>query len=117
MLTSYSHTPQLADLRRCVHARRSDVVPGALPAPRRPWSLPDRLDDRTRKDMINDYRAGATAASLATTHGLSLRSVKRLLATAEVRRTRGQRDGSSCASRAIDDLTGSPASQSLRVHE
>jgi hypothetical protein len=36
--------------------------------------------------MIDAYRAGTTAASLAATHGLSLRSVKRLLAAAGARR-------------------------------
>jgi hypothetical protein len=32
------------------------------------------------------YRAGTTAASLAITYGLSLRSVKRLLSSAGIRR-------------------------------
>jgi hypothetical protein len=36
--------------------------------------------------MIAAYRAGTTAASLATTYELSLRSVKRVLAVAGVRR-------------------------------
>jgi hypothetical protein len=36
--------------------------------------------------MIAAYRGGTTAASLATTHELSPRSVKRLLASAGVRR-------------------------------
>jgi hypothetical protein len=46
----------------------------------------DRLDERTRAAVIAAYRAGSTAASLAATHELSLRSVKRMLAAAGVRR-------------------------------
>lgn len=48
--------------------------------------LQDRLDDRTRDDLIAAYRAGTTAASIAAAHGLSIRSVKRLLASAGARR-------------------------------
>jgi hypothetical protein len=58
----------------------------APPAAKQPWSLRDRLDEHTRDELIAAYRAGTTAASLATTHELSLRSVKRLLAAAGVRR-------------------------------
>ncbi|MCA1681696.1 MAG: hypothetical protein LC700_00745, partial [Actinobacteria bacterium] len=61
VLVSYSHSTPPADLQRCADAPRSSVVPA---------------------DMIAAYRAGTTAASLATTHGLSLRSVKRLLTSA-----------------------------------
>jgi hypothetical protein len=86
VLTSYSHTTKLADLRRCRHASRSADVAAAPPASTTPWSLRERLDERTRADMIATYRTGATAGSLATAHGLSLRSVKRLLAAAGVRR-------------------------------
>jgi hypothetical protein len=46
--------------------------------------LRDRLDARTRATMIDAYRAGATAASIAAVHGLSARSVKRLVADAGV---------------------------------
>lgn len=35
--------------------------------------------------MVAAYRAGTTSASLATTHELSLSSVKRMLAAARVR--------------------------------
>jgi hypothetical protein len=86
VLTSYSHTTNLADLQRFVAGRRSNVVSVAPPAAKRPWSLRDRLDELTRDDLIAAYRAGTTAASLATTHELSLRSVKRMLAAAGVRR-------------------------------
>jgi hypothetical protein len=86
VLTSYSHTTQLADLQRCVKARRPDVVPVASAVPKTPWSLQDRLNERTRDDLIAAYRAGTTAASLATTHELSRRSVTRMLAAAGVRR-------------------------------
>jgi hypothetical protein len=86
VLTSYSHTPQVPELQLCVNARQSEAVKVARPASGRPWSLRDRLDERTRADLIAAYHAGATAASLAAHHGLSLRSVKRLLAAAGVRR-------------------------------
>ena len=86
VLASYSHTIHSADLQLCVSTHRSDVVPVAPQASKRPWSLRDCLDERTRADMIAAYRAGTTAASLATTHGLSLRSVKRLLTSAGVHR-------------------------------
>jgi hypothetical protein len=43
--------------------------------------------ERDIAELITAYRDSATAASLATTHGVSLRSVKRLLHTAGVRRT------------------------------
>lgn len=85
VLASYSHTRQTADLQRC-NTHRSDVVPAARRAPKRPWSLRDRLDERTRADMVAAYQAGSTAASLAVAHGLSVRSVKRLMAAAGVRR-------------------------------
>ncbi len=86
VLAAYSHTPDLAGLRHCANIYRPENDPVARPAPRRPWNLRDRLDERTRADMIAAYRAGTTAASLATTHELSLRSVTRLLAAAGVRR-------------------------------
>jgi hypothetical protein len=66
--------------------RRAALVPAAPSASKRPWSLRERLDEGTRVDLIDTYRAGATSASLATAHGLSLRSVKRLVAAAGVRR-------------------------------
>jgi hypothetical protein len=88
VLTSYSHTTHLVDLHLCVQRRRPDVVLAAQPASKRPWSLRDRLDERTRAEMIVAYSAGATAASLAEAYGLSLRSVKRLVATTGVRRRR-----------------------------
>jgi hypothetical protein len=86
VLTSYSHTTHLPDLRICIDAPRSDAVSAATSASKRPWSLRDRLDERTRADLIATYLAGTTAAMLAVTHGLSLRSVKRLVAAAGVRR-------------------------------
>jgi DNA-directed RNA polymerase specialized sigma24 family protein len=53
---------------------------------KRPWSLRERLDEREIVGLITAYCDGATAATLATVHGVSLRSVKRLLHTAGVRR-------------------------------
>ena len=56
------------------------------------WSLRERLDERNIAELISAYRDGATAVSLAATHGMSLRSVERLLHFADVRRalsTRG----------------------------
>jgi len=64
----------------------------ARPSAKRPWSLRERLDERDIAELITAYRDGATAASLATTHSVSLTSVKRLLRTAGVSRapsTRG----------------------------
>jgi hypothetical protein len=60
-----------------------------LPRPnaKRPWSLRDRLDERDITDLITAHREGATAASLANAHDLSLNSVKHLLHIAGVRRT------------------------------
>ena len=52
------------------------AVPASHTVAKRAWSLRDRLDERTRVDVIDAYRAGATAASLASAHGLSLRSIK-----------------------------------------
>ena len=86
VLTSYSHTTQLADLQLCIDTPRSNAGSATTPASRRPWSLRDRLDERTRADLIAAYRDGTTAASLATTYGLSPRSVKRLVAAAGARR-------------------------------
>jgi hypothetical protein len=82
VLTSYSHTTHPADLQPCGAARAITGVPSARPSSKPPWSLRDRLDERTRASMINAYRAGATAAFLAAAHGISLRSVKRLVAAA-----------------------------------
>jgi hypothetical protein len=86
VLASYSHTTQLADLQRCAHGRSRAAPPTSHTTGKRAWSLRDRLDERTRVDLIDAYRAGATAASLAHANGLSLRSVKRLVSSAGVRR-------------------------------
>jgi hypothetical protein len=88
VLLAYSHTTRLAELQLCVNVRQSEAVSAARPASGQPWSLRDRLDERTRVNLIAAYHTGATAASLAVTHDLSLRSVKRLVAAAGVRRQR-----------------------------
>jgi hypothetical protein len=64
----------------------------ARPSTKRPWSLRERLHEREIAKLITAYRDGATAASLATAHGVSPSSVKHLLRTAGIRRapsTRG----------------------------
>ena len=57
VLTAYSHISQLADLQRCVSARRLEEALVAPPAFTRPSSLRERLNERTRADMIATYRA------------------------------------------------------------
>lgn len=86
VLAAYSHNKHVADLQLCVNASRKSVSFPPTSEIKRPWRLRERIDERTRVDMIAAYRAGTTAASLATTHGLSPRSVKRLLAAAGARR-------------------------------
>jgi hypothetical protein len=56
------------------------------PTATRPWSLRDRLTERTIAELITAYRDGATAASLAADYALSLKTVRRLLHTGGVRR-------------------------------
>ncbi|MCA1605828.1 MAG: hypothetical protein LC775_10230 [Acidobacteria bacterium] len=57
------------------------------PSAKQPWRLRDRFDERDLAELINAYREGATATSLTAAHGVSLKSVKRLLHIAGVRRT------------------------------
>jgi 2,4-dienoyl-CoA reductase-like NADH-dependent reductase (Old Yellow Enzyme family) len=57
------------------------------PSAQRPWSLRERLDESDIAELITAYRDGATAASLAAAHGVSLSSVKRLLRSAGICRT------------------------------
>jgi len=66
---------------------RSRAPCSARPSAKRPWSLRDRLNDRDITELITAYREGATAASLTAAHGSSLKSVKRLLHIAGIRRT------------------------------
>jgi hypothetical protein len=77
---------QATDLQLCHTMALTSPVRTATPSAKRPWSLRERLDERELAELITAYRDGATAASLATTHGVSLRSVKRLLHTVGVRR-------------------------------
>ena len=87
LLTAYSHSAQAADLRLCHTVTLTRPVRAPKPSAKRPWSLRERLDEQDIAELITAYRDGATAASLAATHGVSPRSVKRLLHTAGVRRT------------------------------
>jgi hypothetical protein len=67
-------------------------VRATRPSTQRLWSLRERLDEREIAELINAYRDGATAVSLATTHGVSLRSIKRLLHIAGARRAPSTRE-------------------------
>jgi hypothetical protein len=87
LLTSYSHSTQAADLRLCHTVALASPTRAPKPSAKRPWSLRERLDERDIAELTTAYRDGATAASLATTHGVSPSSVKRLLHTAGIRRT------------------------------
>jgi hypothetical protein len=70
---------QAADLQLCHAATLTSLVRAPRASAKRPWSLRERLSERDIANLITAYRDGATAASLATAHGVSLRSVKRLL--------------------------------------
>ena len=87
LLTTYSHSDHADELRLCHTVALTSPVRTPIPSAKRPWSLRERLDDHHIADLITAYRNGATAASLAATHGLSLSSVKRLLHSAGVCRT------------------------------
>jgi hypothetical protein len=87
VLISYSHSAHAADLRLCHSMAFTSPVRAPRPSAKRPWSLRDRIDECEMAKLITAYRDGATAASLADTHGVSLRSVKRLLQIAGARRT------------------------------
>src|SRR4051794_21252104 len=82
ILTAYSHTAQAADLRLCHTVTLASPARTPRPSAQRPWSLRERLDESDIANLITAYRDGVTAASLAATHGVSLKSVKRLLYTA-----------------------------------
>lgn len=84
VLAAYSHSTQGADLPLARRWHSPGLYPPQSRAPRR---LRDRLTERDIVDLITAYRDGATAASLATDYGLSLKSVKRLLHIAGIRRT------------------------------
>ena len=83
LLIAYSHSAQAADLRRCHIVALTDPIYGHRRRAQRPWRLRDRLDERNITELITAYRDGATAASLATSHGVSLKSVKRSCAPPE----------------------------------
>jgi hypothetical protein len=87
LLATYSHSVQATDLHLCHTMVLASPERAARPRAKRPWSLRERLDEHELAELITSYRNGDTAASLATTHGVSLSSVKRLLHTAGVRRT------------------------------
>jgi hypothetical protein len=70
---------QASDLQLCRTVVLASPERTARPDAMRPWSVRERLDERDITELITAYRNGATAASLATTHSVSLSSVKRLL--------------------------------------
>jgi hypothetical protein len=86
VLAAYSHSAQAAERQLYHTVALASPVCAPRPNAKRPWSLRDRLDERDIADLITAYRDGATAASLAAAHDLSLKSVKRLLHIAGVRR-------------------------------
>jgi hypothetical protein len=86
ILTAYSHSAQAADLQLCHTMASASPERTARPDAISPWSLHERIDEREIAELITGYRNGTTAASLATTHSVSLSSVKRLLRAAGVRR-------------------------------
>jgi hypothetical protein len=87
LLAAYLHSTQAVELRLCHTVALTSPVCAPKPSAKRPRSLHDRLHERDITNLITAYHQGATAASLAAAHGLSLTSVKRLLHTAGVRRT------------------------------
>ena len=87
LLATYSHTTQAADLLLCHAVLHTSTACGPRSSAQRPWRLRDRLDERDIAELITAYREGATATSLAAAHGVSLKSVKRILHTAGIRRT------------------------------
>ncbi len=79
----------MADLRLRHTVALTSPVRATGSSGQRPWSLRERLKERDIAELITAYRNGTTttASSLAATHGVNLKSVKRLLHTAGVRRT------------------------------
>ena len=91
LLNAYSHFVQADDLLLCHTAALAGPMRAPKPSTKLPWSLHERLDEREIAELITAYRNGATTASLAAAHGVSLSSVKRLLRTAGIRRTSSTR--------------------------
>jgi DNA-directed RNA polymerase specialized sigma24 family protein len=84
VLAAYSHSPQPADLQASIE--RVSAEQQQLAHQSQAWSLADRLSPAQRAAIVEAYQAGATAASLATSHALSLSSVKRLIRSANLLR-------------------------------
>jgi hypothetical protein len=87
LLAAYSHSTQATDLQLCHTMALTSPAHTPRLSAKRPWSLRERLDERDIADLIIAYCDGATAISLAAAHGVSLKSVKRLLHAAGIRRT------------------------------
>jgi DNA-directed RNA polymerase specialized sigma24 family protein len=83
VLAAYSHSARAADLGLCLNTASMTERPKRRAVDKRPWSLSDRLDETQRLAIVEAYRSGATAAQLATTHDLSLSSLKRILRSAK----------------------------------
>jgi hypothetical protein len=71
VLTAYSHTPQVPDLRL-----RHRVAPVGTETP---WNLRERLGEAKIQAIIDARRGGDTSIHLAAAYNVSLSSVKRLL--------------------------------------
>jgi hypothetical protein len=85
--TAYSHSVQAADLQLCHTVTLDGPVRTPRPSAKPPSSLRERLGERDIAELITAHRDGATAASVAAIHGVSLKNVKRLLHAAGIRRT------------------------------
>ena len=88
VLAAYSHSAQASDLDLCLQEASANRRPKSLPVEKQVWSLSDRLSEAQRLAIVDAYRAGATAARLATDHDLSLSSLKRILRSAKATKIR-----------------------------
>jgi hypothetical protein len=86
VLAAYSHSAQAAELGFCLETASQNQPLKRRAVDKQPWSLADRLDQTQRLAIVDAYRSGAAAARLASTHNLSLSSLKRILRAAKATR-------------------------------